>query len=1550
MKSHASMNRIYRLVWNEALNLWVAVAENAKGRSKGGSSRSSVEFTSTAASGGFWLKSTCRAALALLSSLVFAGAVQAADAANATVSAGVGNVATVGNTTTVTQGSNRLAIDWTSLSTRANEALIFNQPNASAIALNRITGSSPSELLGSLTANGQVFILNPNGVLFGAGSQVNVGGLVASTLSMGNADFMAGSSTFSNNGGSGTVVNQGTLTAARGGYVALLAPEVRNEGVVVARLGTALLAAGNKVTLNLNNGSLLGYSIDQGAINALAGNKQLIQAQGGQVLMGARALDALTTASVNNSGIIEARTVANQSGRIMLMGDMEHGTVNVGGRLDASAPVGGDGGFIETSAAHVNVLKGARVTTLAPQGQTGEWLIDPNDFTIAVSGGNMTGASVGINLATTDVTISTATMGTPGGNGDIFVNDAVSWSSNNKLTLTAERNIEFNAPVTAIGASAGLALNYTGDYKVNMPVTLGGANATLDINGASYTLIHSMAEFEAIDSAAYNTRYALAQDLDASGKVYTQAVVSELSGTFTGLGHVIDGLTIHSTQDNIGLFAVSNAATMRDIGLTNVDIRGNNSVGALLGGGVAGTGYVRNSYSTGSVAATGMFVGGLVGESVQIDNSFSTASVSGTLDVGGLIGRAGGGNNITNSYASGSVSGSYVGGLVGFSSSNINNSYATGAVNGSSYAGGLAGLSEGNISNSYATGAVYASAVYGGGLVGSNPGSINLSYATGAVTGVLTSFLGGLVGTGAPGNVTQSYWNKTTSGMATSRGGTGLTDAQMQNTANFVGFDFASTPGAGGNNWVTFGTGAGRTRPMLASEYSTSIRNAHQLQLMGMNLNARYTVGQNIDAAATASGKDVWTAAGFVPVGNYATSFSGSLDGQGHAISALKIDTGVDGAGLFGVAEGSEIRNVDLLNVDIRGNLSVGALIGEQVSGMVGNVRVSGTVRGTGIAAYVGGLVGYNSGTVTGSGSSATVSGDSSVGGLVGENAGTVQASYAAGKVTSTGSGTGGLIGTNLGQISNSYATGEVVSDGFGVGGLVGTSDGDISNSYSSGAVTGAGLVGGLVGLDQGNVNASFWNIQTSGQATSAAGLGKTTAQMQQASTFTNVGWDLSSAGGVNTVWRIYEGQTGPLLRSFLKTLTLGDTTVTYNGSVQTAAVPAGVYGTFASGKNAGTYFGGNNYYSDQQGYDILGGNATLTIDKAVLTATATAADKVYSGGVAAAMGLTITGGLVAGETVTVLAYGNFNSKDVGVADTATVAALTLLDGTGGGLADNYTLAVGQTASANITARAIKLNGTRAYDGTTAVNGAAFGSAGTLTGVLGETLLLTGSGSVADKNVASGLQLVNTGGLSLADGSGLASNYSIGTSRASISKAQLTATATAADKVYSGGTAASVALTITDGLIDGETLGTRAAGRFNSKDVLDADQVTVSSVALTDGSGGGLASNYQLAAGQQASAHITPKALKVVGMTAQDKFYDHTTTATLLGGSLQGVVSGETLGFTGSTGNFITPGIANNKTVIVTGTTLVDGSGSASNYSVKNPTGLKASIKLAPPP
>ncbi|HEY4370222.1 MAG TPA: hypothetical protein VGN07_23525, partial [Steroidobacteraceae bacterium] len=244
---------------------------------------------------------------------------------------------------------------------------------------------------------------------------------------------------------------------ADGGYVALLGANVSNEGTINARLGTVALAAGNAMTLDVAGDGLLNVTVNQGAVNALVNNGGLILADGGQVLLTAQAAGNLLQTAVNNTGIIQAQTIENHNGVIKLLGDMQDGTVNAGGTLDASAPDRGNGGFIETSAAHVKVADTLEVTTAAAQGLTGSWLIDPVDYTIAASGGDITGAALSSNLTSTDITIL-STSGAAGVNGDVNVNDTVSWSAN-KLTLNAQNNININTEMNGSG-TARLALEY----------------------------------------------------------------------------------------------------------------------------------------------------------------------------------------------------------------------------------------------------------------------------------------------------------------------------------------------------------------------------------------------------------------------------------------------------------------------------------------------------------------------------------------------------------------------------------------------------------------------------------------------------------------------------------------------------------------------------------------------------------------------------------------------------------------------------------------------------------------------------------------------------------------------------------------------------------------------------------------------------------------------------------------------------------------------------------------------------------------------------------
>ena len=431
---------------------------------------------------------TARFAMNTLSAclvLAFSAAVQALPIGGA-VAAGAVGIANSAATTTITQSSANAVINWQSFGIGAGQTVQFIQPGSNSVALNRVVGNDPSSIFGNLSANGKVFLLNANGILFGSTAAVNVGGLVASTLGITDSNFMAGRYAFTD-AGNGSVVNQGNITAADGGYVALLGKSVNNQGVISARLGTVALAAGNAMTLDVGGDGLLNLSISQGAAKALVDNGGMVRADGGRVLLSAQAVGELLHSVVNNTGVIQAQTIGNHNGAIFLLGDMQTGTVNVSGTLDASAPGGGNGGFIETSAARVNIRDDVRVTTAAPQGGVGTWLIDPQDFIIG-AGGNISGTTLSAQLVHNSVNITTASGP---GNGDIFVNQAVSWTAAaapTTLTLRADRDININAAVTAVGGNFSACCGR--DINVSAPITttrgsvLLGAGRNLNQNAA----------------------------------------------------------------------------------------------------------------------------------------------------------------------------------------------------------------------------------------------------------------------------------------------------------------------------------------------------------------------------------------------------------------------------------------------------------------------------------------------------------------------------------------------------------------------------------------------------------------------------------------------------------------------------------------------------------------------------------------------------------------------------------------------------------------------------------------------------------------------------------------------------------------------------------------------------------------------------------------------------------------------------------------------------------------------------------------------------------
>ena len=263
----------------------------------------------------------------------------------AQVTAGAATLSYSPNKLQIDQTTNNAILNWQSFSIGSSAWVNFSQPSSSAIALNRVMGTNPSEIFGRLTANGRVFLTNPNGVLFAPSASVDVGGLFATTLSIADKDFLAGRYNFYNDGGAKSVVNQGNIVTASG-YAALAGPQVRNDGVIVARAGSVVLAAGDRVSLDMIGDGLIKVSVDQAALNASAINAGRIEADGGNVLLTARSANALLDTVVNNSGVIRANSLVERNGEIILDGGSAGFVTNTGTLTASGTDTGGTGGTV----------------------------------------------------------------------------------------------------------------------------------------------------------------------------------------------------------------------------------------------------------------------------------------------------------------------------------------------------------------------------------------------------------------------------------------------------------------------------------------------------------------------------------------------------------------------------------------------------------------------------------------------------------------------------------------------------------------------------------------------------------------------------------------------------------------------------------------------------------------------------------------------------------------------------------------------------------------------------------------------------------------------------------------------------------------------------------------------------------------------------------------------------------------------------------------------------------------------------------------------------
>ncbi|MBU3577884.1 autotransporter-associated beta strand repeat-containing protein, partial [Polynucleobacter sp. UK-Kesae-W10] len=286
---------------------------------------------------------------------------------NGKVVAGSATISQTSNTMTVNQSTQRAVINWDSFNVGKNATVNFNTPGSNAVTLNRVSGNSISVIDGAMHSNGQILLVNQNGVVFGKGAQVDAAAVTASTLNIADKDFMDGKSTYQG-GGSGKIINKGTIsTNTADGFIALLAPEVQNQGYVLARMGGSVaMAAGEQITLNFQgNHSLVGISVDKAAFKALVANKKVVETDGGLIVLAAGAANQLMSSVVKNTGKISANSAVNNGGVIELVAN----TVTQAGTVEANSTAQGKtGGQVNLVANDIKINKKSTTTATGTAG------------------------------------------------------------------------------------------------------------------------------------------------------------------------------------------------------------------------------------------------------------------------------------------------------------------------------------------------------------------------------------------------------------------------------------------------------------------------------------------------------------------------------------------------------------------------------------------------------------------------------------------------------------------------------------------------------------------------------------------------------------------------------------------------------------------------------------------------------------------------------------------------------------------------------------------------------------------------------------------------------------------------------------------------------------------------------------------------------------------------------------------------------------------------------------------------------------------------------
>ncbi len=1410
MSSGASLNHIFRTVWNQALGAMVAIAETGTSVGRGAARRSKSAELHRPPEVGVGLLALSIAVAWSASSLT----VLANPTGGVAVVGQVATVSTGNNLQVTTQngaGANFSAINWQSFSIPAGSSTYFQQPNANSTSINRVVTNTPSQLFGTLSSNGSLVLVNQSGIAVGAGAVVDTAGFTASSLAMSDQDAMAGRLRFGNGSiGTADVSVNGTVLA-RSGDVVLLGPNVQTgqDALIQAPNGNAILVAGRQIDIT-----------ERG----LEGIRLQVQAPSNSVVnLGSLKGDAvgLFAGTLKHSGLIQATAVSDSGGRVILKGQ---DLLNISGEVDAKQR-GGMGGEVWASADKV-LLQRTALLNVSGENGGGEVLVGGGwqGHDVRLSNSTQTVVTAGARLkadALVQGNGGTAVVWSDGGTrfaGAVSAHGGVSGGDGGHAEVSGKQFLDFqgSANLSSSKGKLGILLldpatltiqstapDINGDTIIGDDVTLAGLLST-DF-GTSSSIVTSGQVGTLLNTANLS--------LAATGAVTVNAPITKTSGSATTLtltstsGSVSVNAAISGTSGS-PLNVTLNGPTAVNIGGA-IDTQGGAvSISATFGGNITQSGGAPISASGVSASAYGAItladpandikafsatssMGGGIGfkttgaVTLGSISSFSTLSVvangaitqSAPISIGGTTLFDAGIGSIALTDASNAFSGAVSLGTLGSSNATLKNN---GSINisAANIGGTLALYPLANGSSLSQTGAIAANTLditmnpVGNGSVSlTNPGNtVNTLSVMNTGTGQINYFNNAALSLG-PITAGGSLSIGTTSGTNISQSGGPITMSDPLSTASINAGSY------GGYGSVV----------LMNPSNDFAIVNVVGTQVSLRDINALTVSGLYADSGAS-----------LIQSGG-AITLTGSIRSNvtGDAVKFISGGTFNGAGGSFSLPLGA--RWLAYLGTPGADTFNTGSA---PPSFKQYNAVNGSTVLGTGNAVL------YSTAPV-----------------LSGSLTGAVSKIYDGGlSISPSGASVGGLSGAlGLDDISTASASPTTAN----------LSDPNVGTGKT---VTVSGSVGGVIG---GSSDLYFFSKPIYGYQFSASG---------------NIGAVTPAQASVSlTGSRPYDG-TDIVKASIFKLSGLANSeTLTLSGFGTVADKNVGANKTVTLGSLAlgdGTGLASN--------YTFTGGTQVAAITPALLGVIG--GNRPYDGTSIINSGMLTLSGLVTGETLNLSGTGAVADKNAGSSKAVSLANVALVDGTG--LASNYSIA-GAATTVAITPKSVTPTsitaGNKVYDG----NVIATVTGGQVSGLIsGDVVTLSGSGAFSDKNVGIGKTVtLNALNLSGIDGGNYFLSGNTATASADITPKLLDVSGlTALSKEYDGKLTAVAGTGGVGfaGLVGNDSVVLSSAqGSFSSKDV-GVGKPVVFSVFGLDGADGG---NYKVGSSNSAKANITARPL-----------------------------------------------------------------------------------------